>query len=167
MRFLFLLAIGFSAMAQQHCGFDFTSYVVVRVQDDSGKPVPGLKLMLIDRDQNPIINTNNRYSWTNKDQALVFIENYKINTVASESSSGYFKWYFPYATESYLLSVTNDMPAEDIQVYITDPAGKYEPAAVQLSPSDLYVLCVSQIEKSAMTFGKPRNKPIMVTLRQR
>ncbi|UYW01629.1 hypothetical protein K5I29_01510 [Flavobacterium agricola] len=72
-----------------HCGFDFTTYLVVDVKDAATQNnVTGLRLSIVDDVGNEVLNTNNQHSFLNANVPLVFSENYKIDS---------HRWFFPYA----------------------------------------------------------------------
>lgn len=151
--------------AQQHCGYDFTSYIVIHVHEEGKKEnISDLQITLLDGSGNPAINTNNRYSWKHKDEVLYFFRNYQLDqSVQSPSEHNpNAKWYFPYAKDVYLLSVTNEFPADQMMVRITDPKNRFQSVDVQLYGFNMYILCSTQAE--AMQFGRRTNKPIDVVL---
>lgn len=168
--FAFFACIFFSfAQAQQHCGYDFTSYIVLNVHEDGKKEnIPNLKITLADSLGNDIVNTANKYSWKDKDQILTFTENYKIdasgNKIEKEVEGQKPRWYFPFAKDTYLLSVTNEFPADRMRVKIEDAKGIYETTFVQLYAFNMYILCTSQAQQQAQQFGPRVNKPVQVVL---
>ena len=97
-----LLFISMFVTAQEtnqspHCGFDFNSYLVVETFVNNQKVIlSSLKIVIVDENNNEIINKNNQFTLLNNDKTLVFTKNYKIND---------YKWFFPYAQESYLLLI--------------------------------------------------------------
>ncbi len=154
---IFLLLLTFSAAAQQHCGYDFTSYVVLQVREEGKREfLKGLTVTLLDTDSNPAVNIDNRYSWTSKDQVLTFFENYRIGE----------RWFFPHAAESYVLQVTNEFPADEMRVRIEDPSGVYAPVEFPLYAWNMYVLCTTQAQQ-AMSFGRRTNKPVEAWLKKK
>ena len=133
MRYLivFLLAT-FSIQAQdlgqaQHCGYDFTSYLVLDVHEEGVKQnIKGLKLSLVDSNGNELLNINNKYSWKNENKPLFFSFNYKIDEeVKSEipAENKKERWFFPYAKDNYFLSIINTFPADEVKVKIEDIDG--------------------------------------------
>ncbi|MBF6608623.1 MAG: hypothetical protein ITG00_07780 [Flavobacterium sp.] len=154
------------ASAQQHCGYDFTSYIVLHIHEDGkSENISGLKVTLVDRDGNPAVNTNNSLSWQRAGQTLTFTENYQIGSdgkkVAEPNENS--KWYFPYAKDTYLLSVTNEFPADDYQVRIEDTSVEpvFKTLVVPLYSYNMYVLCTGQ---QATQFGRKLNKPVKIVL---
>lgn len=160
--FILFSTIGYS---QQHCGFDFTSYLVLHVHEN-GKPnnISELIVSLVDADGLPAVNVNNSLSWSNSGKQLQFAENYKIDANGKRAavSTNEMKWYFPYAKDTYLLSVTNEFPADNFQVKIEDPKQIYKSVTVQLNTYNMYVLCSTQ--QQAMQFGRRVNKPLEIIL---
>jgi hypothetical protein len=63
-----------------------------------------------------------------------------------------------------LLSVTNTFPAEDFYVKIQDAKGRFQEQLVQLQAFNMYILCSSENERQARTFGPRTNSPIEVVL---
>lgn len=176
MRYLvsFIFLIAFSVNAQQHCGYDFSSYIVLHIHED-GKTenIANLKVTLVDSLGNDIINVNNKYSWNKKGQVMKFSENYKIdndgkkidNTIENQKA----RWFFPFSKDTYLLSVTNDFPADNMRVKIEDVAVKpqYETEIIQLYAFNMYILCTTQVQQKAQQFGPRANKPVNVVLKRK
>ena len=109
-----------------------------------------------------IINENNKYSWKYGNQALVFTRNHLISKPNEPE-----KWFFPYAGDTYLLSVTNTFPAEEFYIKIEDTKGKFKAQLVQLQAFNMYILCSSENERQARTFGPRSNNPIEVILEKK
>jgi hypothetical protein len=152
--------------AQQHCGYDFTSYIVLHVHEEGKKENIGdLQIMLVEGSGKAAINTNNRYSWKHKDEVLYFSRNHQIDKSGQPilEPDPNAKWYFPFAKDVYLLSVTNEFPADQLMVRISDPKNRFKTQDVQLFAFNMYVLCSTQAEQ-AMQFGRRINKPIDVVL---
>lgn len=145
----------------QHCGYDFTSYVVVNAHEENQKVnVKDLKISLVDLDGNEVLNTNNAISLVNNNLPLLFTQNYQITLENNEQ-----RWYFPYATDQYFLVVRNTISIEDYQIKIEDTKGKYQTQIVPLSSLNLYILCSTEAEKQARTFGpKTSNQMVEVVL---
>jgi hypothetical protein len=143
-----------------HCGFDFTSYLVVKAHED-GKldNIADLKISLVNEKGEEVINENNKYSWKNANQALIFTRNHLIS-----KSNEPEKWFFPYAGDTYLLSVTNTFPAEEFYIKIQDTQGRFQEQLVQLQAFNMYILCSSENQRQARSFGPRTNSPIEVIL---
>jgi hypothetical protein len=175
MRFLYLflfLSI-FSAKAQQHCGYDFSSFLVLHVHEEGNKEnIPNLKVTLIDFFGNELVNTGNKYSWTDRDKVLQFYENYKIDgqgkRLTNDSSEERIRWFFPFAKATYIITITNDFPIEGIRAKIEDVSEKpvFQTQIINLFATNLYVLCTTQAQK-AQTFGARINKPVDVILKRK
>jgi len=174
--FLFIFLLNFSAKAQvinaQHCGYDFTSYLVINVHE-KGKTetVKGLRITIADSLGREVINVNNLLSWTNRNEPLVFKLNHKIdnngNKVSTETPDS--KWFFPFAKENYLLSVATTFKAENYFIKIQDidgeeNGGSFETQLIQLYPFNMYILCSSENERQAQQFGPRTNRPVEVIL---
>lgn len=143
-----------------HCGFDFTSYLVVKAHEDGKvENIADLKISLVNEQGEVVINENNKYSWKNANQALIFTRNHLIS-----KSNEPEKWFFPYAGDTYLLSVTNTFPAEDFYIKIQDTQGRFQEQLVQLQAFNMYILCSSENERQARSFGPRTNSPIEVIL---
>ncbi len=143
-----------------HCGFDFTSYLVVKAHEDGKvENIADLKISLVNEQGEVVINENNKYSWKNANQALIFTRNHLIS-----KSNEPEKWFFPYAGDTYLLSVTNTFPAEDFYIKIQDTQGRFQEQLVQLQAFNMYILCSSENERQARSFGPRTNSPIVVIL---
>jgi hypothetical protein len=143
-----------------HCGFDFTSYLVVKAHEE-GKldNIPDLKITLINEKGEEVINENNKYSWKFGNRPLMFTRNHLISKPNEPE-----KWFFPYSGDTYLLSVTNTFPAEEFFIKIQDTKGKFKEQLVQLQAFNMYILCSSENERQARTFGPRSNNPIEVVL---
>lgn len=156
----FFLFTFFSFSQIQHCGFDFTSYLVVDVHENGQKTnLNNIKITLIDKEGNEVINTNNSLSWKNGNKPMYFDKNYKISKEGEKE-----RWFFPYAKDNYLLSVTNTFPAENYNIRIEDLSNKFKTQIIELSSYNLYILCSSENEKQARKFGPRSNKPIEVIM---
>jgi hypothetical protein len=158
---IFFLFFSLNLLGQvPHCGFDFTSYLVVKVHEEGKSDnIPDLKISVVNEKGEEIINENNKYSWKYSNQALFFTRNHLIS-----KSNEPEKWFFPYAGDTYLLSVTNTFPAEEFYIKIQDTKGKFKEQLVQLQSFNMYILCSSENERQARTFGPRTNNPIEVVL---
>jgi hypothetical protein len=160
LSFFFLFFTLITVGQVPHCGFDFTSYLVVKAHEDGkSENVADLKITLVNEKGVEVINENNKYSWKNANQALIFTRNHLIS-----KSNEPEKWFFPYAGDTYLLSVTNSFPAEDFYLKIQDTKGFFQEQLVQLQAFNMYILCSSENERQARTFGPRTNSPIEVVL---
>ena len=157
----FFLLFSLNLLGQvPHCGFDFTSYLVVKVHEEGKSDnIPDLKISVVNEKGEEIINENNKYSWKYGNQVLFFTRNHLIS-----KSNEPEKWFFPYAGDTYLLSVTNTFPAEEFYIKIQDTKGKFKEQLVQLQSFNMYILCSSENERQARTFGPRTNNPIEVVL---
>ncbi|MFD2909469.1 hypothetical protein ACFSX9_12085 [Flavobacterium ardleyense] len=143
-----------------HCGFDFTSYLVVKAHEEGKSDnITDLKISLVTESGEEVINENNKYSWKNGNQPLVFTKNYLISKPEEAP-----KWFFPYSEDTYLLSVTNTFPAADFYIKIQDAKGIYKEQILQLQSFNMYILCSSENERQARSFGPRSNNPIEVIL---
>lgn len=158
---LFTFLISLLSFSQvPHCGFDFTSYLVVKAHEEGkSENISDLKISLVYESGEEVINENNKYSWKNGNQPLIFVKNHLISK-ADESQ----KWFFPYSDDTYLLSITNTFPASDFYIKIQDPKGLYKEQIVQLQSYNMYILCSSENERQARSFGPRSNNPIDVLL---
>ena len=160
LSFFFLFFTLITVGQVPHCGFDFTSYLVVKAHEDGkSENVADLIITLVNEKGVEVINENNKYSWKNANQALIFTRNHLIS-----KSNEPEKWFFPYAGDTYLLSVTNTFPAEDFYLKIQDTKGVFQEQLVQLQAFNMYILCSSENERQARTFGPRTNSPIEVVL---
>lgn len=160
--FIFISSLSYSQITGvPHCGYDFTSYVVVNAHEETQKMnVKDLKISLVNLDGNEVINTNNEISLVNNNLPLTFTQNYQITL-----DNNQVKWYFPYATDQYFLVVRNTISIEDYQVKIEDTKGKFQTQIMPLSSLNLYILCSSEAEKQARAFGpKTSNQMVDVIL---
>jgi hypothetical protein len=158
---IFFLFFSLNLLGQvPHCGFDFTSYLVVKVHEEGKSDnIADLKISVVNEKGEEIINENNKYSWKYGNQALFFARNHLIS-----KSNEPEKWFFPYSGDTYLLSVINTFPAEEFYIKIQDTKGKFKEQLVQLQAFNMYILCSSENERQARTFGPRSNNPIEVVL---
>ena len=119
----FFLLFSLNLLGQvAHCGFDFTSYLVVKVHEEGKSDnIADLKISVVNEKGEEIINENNKLSWKFGNQTLFFTRNHLIS-----KSNEPEKWFFPYAGDTYLLSVTNTFPAEEFYIKIQDTKGKFK-----------------------------------------
>lgn len=179
MRYLFFIffLIHFTSNAQvaQHCGYDFTSYFVVNAHESGKKEsIEGLKVSIVNVFGLEVLNVNNLYSWTDSNKPLVFLPNYKIdnqgNKITPTSKVEKERWYFPFAKDSYLLSIKSTFPADDFLVKIEDidgiaNGGEFKTQIIKLVPFNMYVLCSSKARETQ--FGPKMNRPIEVILEKK
>ena len=174
----FFLLISLSGRAQQpamHCGYDFTSYLVLDVHEQGKKEnIKNLKITVVDSLGRDIINVNNMYSWRNTNQPLVFTPNYRIgndNSPLPEGAAitGKERWFFPFAKDNYLLSVANTFEADRFAVKVQDVdgeanGGNFKTVITPLYSFNMYVLCSNEGRDAAIKFGRKTNKPIDIVL---
>lgn len=164
---LFLLLVSVFGYAQiagvPHCGYDFTSYIVVNAHEVDVKSNPKeLVISLVDLEGKEVINTNNSLSLINSNLPLKFIQNYQVTL-----ADGQVKWYFPYATDQYFLVVRNTITIENYQVKIEAKNGNYQSQIIPLSSLNLYILCSTEAEKQTRSFGpKTSNQMVEVILKK-
>lgn len=158
---IFFFLFSFLTFSQiQHCGFDFTSYLVVDVHENGQKAnLDNIKITVLDKEGKEVININNSLSWKNGNKPMIFEKNYLINKEGENE-----RWFFPYAKDNYLLSVTNTFPAENYTIKVEDLSNKFKTQIVELSSFNLYILCSSENEKQARKFGPRSNRPIEVVM---
>ncbi len=157
-----------------HCGYDFTSYIVVKPHEDGKtQTINGLKMSICDQDGNEVINKDFKLSWKNNNQPLHFVRNYKIdsNNKRIEGFDGG-KWFYYFADDHYLVTVANTFNADDFYLKIEDTDGEenggyFKTFMMQLAPYNMYILCDSEERQKAMQFGRRMNKPIEVVLEKR
>ena len=175
--FIILFFIALSVSAQQnvmHCGYDFTSYVVLDVHEAGKKEnVRNLKVTIVDSLGRALINVNNAYSWKNANEPLTFTFNYKIGDDNKRLPDGFTatkeRWFFPFAKDNYLLSVSNTFPADNLKFKIEDidgkeNGGKFKTVILPLYSYNMYVLCSNESQQAAIKFGRKMNKPVDVVL---
>ena len=160
-KILFFFFFSLVSFAQvPHCGFDFTSYLVVKAHEEGKSDnIPDLKITIVNEKGVEFINLNNKYSWKYANQPLIFTRNQLISKPNEPE-----KWFFPYSGDTYLLSVTNTFPAEEFYIKIQDTKAKYKEQLVQLQAFNMYILCSSENERQARSFGPRSNNPIEVIL---
>lgn len=156
--FFFLISL-FSVSQIQHCGYDFTSYIVVDAHEN-GKTenVKNLKISIVNEKGVSVLNLNNVYSWKNANEPMVFSQNYLISKENEKE-----RYFFPYAKDQYFLSVTNTFPSENFSIKIEDENRIYKTQIIPLQSYNLYILCSSENEKAKM-FGRRTNSPVEVIL---
>lgn len=143
----------------QHCGYDFTSYVVVNAHENGKTENPtDLKISVVTENGVAILNVNNIYSWNQGNEPMVFTQNYLVNKEGEKE-----RYFFPYAMDNYFISVANTFPADNFSIKIEDTKGIYKTQTIPLQSYNLYVLCSSEDQKAKM-FGKRTNNPVEVIL---
>jgi len=173
--YILLLVLGLSSSAQvMHCGYDFTSYIVLDVHEQGKKEnIKNLKITIVDSTGRDIININNMYSFKNANQPLVFTSNYLIDDnnkkLAEGATATKERWFFPFAKDNYLLSVSNTFEADRYSIKITDTdgkenGGKYKTVILPLYSYNMYILCSNESQQAAIKFGRKMNKPVDVIL---
>jgi hypothetical protein len=172
--FIFFLILTNIVKAQiisaPHCGYDFTSYLVVNVHEKGKQDnIKNLRITIVDSTGNEVINKNNRWSWVNNNQPLLFTPNYKLNKAGVKVPNEHpdAKWFFPFAKDNYLLSVVNTFLPERFSIKIEDIDGEendgwFETEIIQLYPFNMYILCSSENERQAPQFGPRTNRQIEV-----
>lgn len=178
--FLFLF-VSVSAAAQigigggqMHCGYDFTSYIVLDVHEAGKKEnIKNLQITIVDSLGRDVINVSNMYSFTNGNKKLLFTGNYRIGDDNRRLQEGAVatkeRWFFPFAKDNYLLSVANTFPADNFRIKVEDidgeeNGGKFKTAIIPLYSYNMYILCSNESDKAAVKFGRKMNKPIDVVL---
>jgi hypothetical protein len=183
MKYAFLIIVsllGLTAKAQlpggnaMHCGYDFTSYIVLDVHESGKKEnIKNLKITVVDSLGRDIINIGNRYSFKNANQPMVFSSNYLIGDNNQRLQPGEVakkeRYFFPFAKDNYLLNVANTFPADSFAVKIEDTdgkenGGKFKTLILPLYAYNMYVLCSNESQQAAMKFGRKMNKPVDVVL---
>jgi len=175
---LLLLLLSLSASAQvMHCGYDFTSYVVLDVHEQGKKEnIKNLRITIVDSLGNNLVNANNIYSFKNAGKPLEFTSNYRIDDNNKKLEEGMTaakeRWFFPFAKDNYLLSVANTFPADDFSIKVEDidgdaNGGKFETVIVKLYSYNMYILCSNESDQAAVKFGRKMNKPIDIVLEKK
>nr|WP_317632180.1 hypothetical protein [uncultured Flavobacterium sp.] len=169
---LMLPAMSFAQIGNtMHCGFDFTSYFVVHPHEDGkSKTIDGLRISISDESGKDIVNMNNFLSWQNGNKPLVFSRNYKIdnnNKRIPITEDG--KWFYYFADDHYLLSISNTFPAESYFLKIEDVDGEqnggiFKTQIIPLASYNMYVLCSAEERDKIVQFGRRMNKPIDVVM---
>lgn len=154
-----------------HCGYDFTSYIVVKPHEDGKiETINGLKMSICDENGNEVINKDFKLSWKNNNMPLHFIRNYKIdsnNKKIEGNKDG--KWFYYFADDHYLVTVSNTFPADSFYLKIEDidgaeNGGHFKTFTMQLASYNMYILCDSEERQKAMQFGRRMNKPLDIVL---
>lgn len=170
-----LLSVSVQAQfGQMHCGYDFTSYVVLDVHE-AGKTenIKNLRITVVDSLGRDVINANNAYSFKNANKPLEFYLNYRIGDdnkrLAEGATAQKERWFFPFAKDNYLLSVANTFPADRFSIKVEDidgdeNGGKYKTVTIPLYSYNMYVLCSNESQQAAVKFGRKMNKPIDIVL---
>lgn len=171
--FLFLVTASMKAQVI-HCGYDFTSYFVLDVHEAGSKEmIKNLKITVVDSTGTELINFNNLYSFRDGNKPMRFMENYRIGDdnrkLAEGATAAKERWFFPFAKQSYLLSVSNTFPADSFSIKIEDidgkeNGGKFKTLIVPLHSYNMYVLCSNESQQAAVKFGRKMNKPIDIVL---
>lgn len=180
MRYIILLVLLISVSAkaqltgQMHCGYDFTSYIVLDVHEQGKKEnIKNLRITVVDSLGRDIINVGNAYSFKNANKPLLFSSNYKIDDNNKPLVEGVIvakeRWFFPFAKDNYLLSVANTFPADRFSIKVEDVdgpenGGKFKTIILPLYSYNMYILCSNESDAAAVKFGRKMNKPIDIVL---
>ena len=122
--FFFFLFSFFAFSQIQHCGYDFTSFIVVNADENGSIENPkDLKITIVSENGVGVINVNNIYSWNPGNEPMVFTHNYLVTKEGEKE-----RYFFPYAKDNYFISVANSFPAEQFSIKIEDKNAfiKYE-----------------------------------------
>jgi len=177
---IILSLLAFSVKAQlpggnaMHCGYDFTSYVVLDVHESGKKEnIKNLKVTVVDSLGRDLININNLYSFKEANKPMVFSFNYLIGDDNKRLEAGAVakkeRYFFPFAKDNYLLSVANTFQADRFSVKIEDidgkeNGGKFKTFILPLHSYNMYVLCSNESQQAAIKLGRKMNKPIDIVL---
>ena len=183
MKYALLIIVSllvFTAKAQlpggnaMHCGYDFTSYIVLDVHETGKKEnIKNLKITVVDSLGKDLVNVANRYSFKNANQPLVFSSNYLIGDDNKRLEEGVVakkeRYFFPFAKDNYLLSVANTFQADRFAIKIEDidgaaNGGKFKTIILPLYSYNMYILCSNESQQAAMKFGRKMNKPVDIVL---
>ncbi|MDV6168634.1 hypothetical protein R1T16_09380 [Flavobacterium sp. DG1-102-2] len=183
MKYIVLIIVsllGLTAKAQlpggnaMHCGYDFTSYVVLDVHESGKKEnIKNLKITVVDSLGRDLVNVGNLYSFKNANQPMVFSFNYLIGDDNKKLEEGAVakkeRYFFPFAKDNYLLSVSNTFDADKFSVKIEDTdgaanGGKFKTLTLPLYKYNMYVLCSNESQQAAIKFGRKMNKPVDIVL---
>ena len=182
MKYILLIIVslsGFTVKAQlpgnsMHCGYDFTSYIVLDVHESGKKEdIKNLKITVVDSLGRDLINVGNLYSYKNANQPMAFSLNYLIGDDNKKLEEGAVakkeRYFFPFAKDNYLLSVSNTFDADKFSVKIQDVdgkenGGKFKTLILPLYKYNMYVLCSNESQQAALKFGRKMNKPVDVVL---
>ena len=159
-----------------HCGYDFTSYVVLDVHEAGKKEnIKNLKITVVDSLGRDLININNMYSFKGANKPMEFTSNYLIGDDNKRLEEGAAakkeRYFFPFAKDNYLLSVANTFQADRFAIKIVDidgkeNGGKFKTLIVPIHSYNMYVLCSNESQQAAIKFGRKMNKPIDIVLEQ-
>lgn len=175
---IFLFVLSFTASAQlggqMHCGYDFTSYIVLDVHEQGKKEnIKNLRITVVDSLGRDIINIGNAYSFKNGNKPLVFSSNYRIDAnnkpLAEGATTAKERWFFPFAKDNYLLSVANTFPADRFSIKVEDVdgeenGGKFKTVILPLYSYNMYILCSNESDAAGVKFGRKMNKPVDIVL---
>lgn len=154
-----------------HCGYDFTSYIVVHPHEaGNDRTIDGLSIVICDEEGNPVVNENFSLSWKYNNQPLYFVRNYKIdanNKRLDNLEEG--KWFYYFAQNHYLVTVANTFAADNYFIKIEDidgeaNGGHYKTQIIPLASYNMYILCESEERQQVMKFGRKMNRPIDVVM---
>ena len=183
MKYILLVIVSFLGLAAKaqlpggnamHCGYDFTSYIVLDVHESGKKEnIKNLKITVVDSLGRDVINIGNLYSFKNANQPMLFSFNYLIGDDNKKLEEGAVakkeRYFFPFAKDNYLLSVSNTFDADKFSVKIQDTdgkenGGKFKTLILPLYKYNMYVLCSNESQQAAIKFGRKMNKPVDIVL---
>lgn len=152
-----------------HCGYDFTSYIVLNVHEaGKNENIKDLRITIVDSLGREVININNAYSFKSANKPMEFSSNYLIGDdgkkLTDNSVTTKERWFFPFAKDNYLLSVSNTFPADRFSIKVEDANGVYKEVIAPLYNYNMYVLCSNESKDAAVKFGRKMNRPIDIVL---
>ena len=176
-RLVLLLAFLPTGLIAQHCGYDFSSIIVVRphAAEDSAV-IHGLRITLLDSNNVPVVHRGAPWSLFHRNERAPFCGYVRYK--------GPINPYFPFAEDNYVLVVPNSFRTEKMKVLVQDErdAGplkkrrrasasepgwpvRYQQVVVPLTAFDSYALCGDYDEEVYPPMdGRPNFAPVDITL---
>lgn len=170
-RVTLVLALLPTLLIAQHCGYDFSSIIVVRphAAEDSAV-IHGLRITLLDSNNVPVVHHGAPWSLFHRNERPPFCGYVRYK--------GPFNPYFPFAGGNYVLVVPSNFRTEKMKVLVQDerdagPLNKrrdqwplrYKQVVVPLNALDSYQLCgVYDEEVYPPMDGRPNFAPVDITL---
>jgi hypothetical protein len=168
---LILLAVLPTALNAQHCGYDFTSVIVVRPHAAGDSVViDALRITLLDSSNLPVVHYDKPWQFFHRN----------IEQNLPYRKRGYFDVpaFFPFAKDNYILVVPNSFRTAKMKVLVQDerdagPLNKrrdqwpvrYKQVVVPLTALDSYQLCgVYDEEVYPPMEGRPNFAPVDIIL---
>lgn len=151
---LILLSLAFTGLYAQHCRFDNTDIIVLKIHSEkSGKVISNLKVSFIDSLLQPVTTHSACLPYAilykNYTDTLRFTQNSQEKTKFPEFGLKDYEVNpdkFKFVQDNYMFISTEDFPIASLKIKIEDVdghlnGGEFETKIIQLTAKEVYDLC--------------------------